>query len=88
MYSDCTFSELSYQVFRDFSSGIVPVVLGAAAEDYHSVAPHGSYIHVDNFISPAQLAHYLHSLANNDTLYNEFFTWKGKCETIVLLRSI
>jgi len=56
---------------------IVPVVMGAAREDYRNVAPPHSYIHVDDFASPRQLAAYLRKLDADDALYNDYFRWKG-----------
>ncbi len=52
---------------------ILPIVMGARREDYERSAPYKSFIHVDDFESPAQLAEYLHQLDKNDTLYNEYF---------------
>ena len=51
--------------------------MGALREDYEQVAPPHSYIHVDDFDSPQQLAQYLHKLDQSDDLYNEYFRWKG-----------
>lgn len=51
--------------------------MGAAPEDYERVAPPHSFIHVDYFQSPKQLAEYLTILDKNDSLYNEYFQWKG-----------
>ncbi|KAK2148268.1 hypothetical protein LSH36_506g01009 [Paralvinella palmiformis] len=59
------------------SNDIVPVVMGAHPDDYRAVAPPHSYIHVDDFESPRHLADYLKLLDQNDTLYNEYFAWKG-----------
>lgn len=56
---------------------VVPVVMGAHPQDYANVLPPHSYIHVDDFRSPRDLASYLHVLDANDTLYNEYFQWKG-----------
>ncbi|KAL5019318.1 hypothetical protein ScPMuIL_005040 [Solemya velum] len=57
---------------------VIPIVMGAAPEDYRRVAPSPhSYIHVDEFESPKALAEYLHKLDKNDDLYNEYFNWKG-----------
>jgi hypothetical protein len=61
---------------------VIPIVMGAAPEDYARVAPPHSYIHVDDFESPRHLAEYLHMLDKNDTLYNEYFRWKGSGEFI------
>ena len=56
---------------------IVPVVMGAAREDYRKVAPPHSFIHVDDFASPRELAAYLRKLDADDALYNDYFRWKG-----------
>lgn len=56
--------------------------MGARPEDYESSAPFNSYIHVDEFGSPAELAEYLKLLDTNDELYNSYFKWKGTGEFI------
>ncbi|XP_045174204.2 glycoprotein 3-alpha-L-fucosyltransferase A-like [Mercenaria mercenaria] len=56
---------------------VIPIVMGAAPEDYSRAAPPHSFIHVDEFQSPEELAQYLHKLDQNDDLYNEYFRWKG-----------
>jgi len=55
---------------------MLPIVMGARPRDYAKVAPPHSYIHVDDFAGPRQLAEYLHRLSNNDTEYEEYFEWK------------
>lgn len=59
------------------SSDVIPVVMGAHPDDYRAVAPPQSFIHVEDFNSPQDLAKYLHKLDKNDDLYNEYFQWKG-----------
>jgi len=61
-----------------FSYNILPVVMGARPEDYAAALPPHSYIHVDDFPSPQELAKYLLRLNANDTMYNEYFQWKSK----------
>ena len=56
--------------------------MGARPEDYAAVAPLHSYIHVDDFESPKELAAYLEKLNADDRLYNEYFAWKGTGEFI------
>ncbi|CAH8562736.1 unnamed protein product [Schistosoma turkestanicum] len=56
---------------------ILPIVMGASIEEYQRVAPPYSFIHVDQFESPAKLADYLKYLDKNDTAYNEYFAWHG-----------
>ena len=70
IHFDCTFDIV-------LRNDIIPVVMGAAPEDYKRVAPPHSYIHVDDFESPRELADYLIKLDRNDDLYNEYFGWKG-----------
>lgn len=57
---------------------VVPIVMGAAPEDYARAAPPHSFIHVDDFESPKELADYLLKLDKDDVLYNEYFAWKGQ----------
>ncbi|CAG5134563.1 unnamed protein product [Candidula unifasciata] len=61
---------------------VIPIVMGAAPEDYERAAPPHSYIHVDEFESPRELAEYLLKLDKHDALYNEYFQWKGTGELI------
>ena len=60
-----------------FRHDVIPIVMGAAPEDYKRAAPPHSYIHVEDFESPKELAEYLIKLDQNDDLYNEYFRWKG-----------
>lgn len=64
------------------SRNVLPIVMGARPEDYESGAPLKSYIHVDEFSSPKELAEYLHILDKDDELYNSYFKWKGTGEFI------
>lgn len=61
---------------------ILPIVMGAPREDYEKFAPQRSYIHVEDFKSPKDLADYLHILDKNINLYNAYFKWKGTGEFI------
>ena len=68
-------------VFGDcFRHKVVPVVMGARKRDYEAVAPPHSFIHVDDFTGPRQLADYLNLLAANDTLYNGYFRWRDEAK--------
>ena len=60
--------------------------MGARRRDYETVAPHNSFIHVDDFAGPRQLADYLHLLASNDTLYGEYFSWRERTWSLVNLQ--
>ena len=56
---------------------LVPLVAGGGSEAYKSVLPPNSYIDMERFNSPKQLAKYLKRLDSNDTLYQEYFEWKS-----------
>uniref|UniRef100_H2YWD9 Fucosyltransferase n=1 Tax=Ciona savignyi TaxID=51511 RepID=H2YWD9_CIOSA len=56
-------------------NGKVPVVWGPKKSDVEHLAPPGSFIHADDFESPAKLATYLLYLDKNDTAYREYFKW-------------
>ena len=56
--------------------------MGARPDDYKAVAPHHSFIHVDQFKGPRELAEYLLELDRDDEKYNQYFQWKGTGEFI------
>ncbi|XP_002128300.3 4-galactosyl-N-acetylglucosaminide 3-alpha-L-fucosyltransferase FUT6 [Ciona intestinalis] len=55
---------------------MVPVVWGPTKDDVLSVAPLDSFIHTDDFDSPAKLAEYLQFLDKNDDEYRKYFRWR------------
>jgi hypothetical protein len=61
---------------------LVPIGMGARPQDYERAAPYKSFIHVDDFDGPKQLAEFLKTLEENDEAYNDYFRWKGSGETI------
>ena len=66
-------TEKFFQVI-DGRRRIVPVVYGGA--DYRQLAPPHSYIDALRY-EPSRLAQLLRQLAANETLYEEYFWWKG-----------
>ena len=55
---------------------MIPIVMGAPREDYERVAPPHSFIHADDFLSPREMAEYLHYLDRHDAAYNQYFRWR------------
>lgn len=55
------------------SNFAVPVVWGAAREDYEAVAPPNSFIHVDDFKTADELIDHLNYLDGNDDAYLQYF---------------
>jgi len=61
-------------------NNVVPVVWGTRKEDYLRIAPPHSFIHAEDFSSPAELSKYLLYLDTNDTAYREYFRWRENPE--------
>ena len=61
--------------FNALSQGRVPIVWGPSKEDVTRLAPKHSFIHAEDFDSPANLAAYIQYLDKNDTAYGEYFQW-------------
>ena len=59
-----------------FRHDLVPIVMGARPQDYDRASPYKSYIHVDDFDGPKELAEFLKKVEENDDLYNDYFRWK------------
>ncbi len=55
---------------------MIPVVMGGTPENYATAAPPFSFIHVDDFSSPKELANYLQLLDKNESLFRKYGEWK------------
>ena len=62
--------------------------MGARPEDYERASPEHSYIHVDDFEGPKELAEFLHKLDQDDDLYNEYFQWKVSRGCFVIVQGV
>ena len=47
--------------------------MGASPEEYTRLAPQHSFLHVDQFKGPKELAEYLLELDRDEDKYNEYF---------------
>jgi len=56
--------------------------MGAPRVDYERAAPPESFIHVDDFESPRELADFLRAVAADRDRYNSYFRWQGTGEYI------
>ncbi|XP_053440100.1 3-galactosyl-N-acetylglucosaminide 4-alpha-L-fucosyltransferase FUT3-like [Nycticebus coucang] len=57
-------------------AGAVPVVLGPSRSCYERFLPPEAFIHVDDFQSPRDLAHYLQALDKDHARYLSYFHWR------------
>ncbi|XP_053369212.1 4-galactosyl-N-acetylglucosaminide 3-alpha-L-fucosyltransferase 9-like [Clarias gariepinus] len=64
------------KVFKPLMFGTVPVVLGTSRENYEQFIPADSFIHVDDFKSPQELAEHLTFLDKNPKVYEQYFNWR------------
>ncbi|XP_054031409.1 4-galactosyl-N-acetylglucosaminide 3-alpha-L-fucosyltransferase FUT6-like [Dryobates pubescens] len=58
------------------SSGTVPVVLGPSRENYERFLPPDSFIHINDFATAKELAHYLQELSEDAERYQSYFQWR------------
>ena len=65
---------------------VLPIVMGASEEEYRRVAPHNSFIHVNQFPGPRELAEYLHTLDRDDNKYNQYFQVGSRLELQKMVR--
>ncbi|XP_026767531.3 4-galactosyl-N-acetylglucosaminide 3-alpha-L-fucosyltransferase 9-like [Pangasianodon hypophthalmus] len=64
------------KLFNPLALGTVPVVLGPPRDNYEEYIPADSFIHVDDFKSPQELAKHLTFLDQNQEVYEQYFTWR------------
>lgn len=63
--------------YNSFQCGSIPVCFGTSRANYiENGVPNNSFIHVDDFRNPFDLAQYLYRVANNVTLYNSYLSWR------------
>ena len=73
---------ITEKVFRNgFKMGAVPIVWGAAKQDYEAILPPGSYILVEDFATYDQLVQYLNYLDKNNAAYIQYFKWRTNKST-------
>ena len=72
-WSALLFSELEFNISQES----VPVVLGGISKhDYAKFLPPNSYINIEDFSNPKDLADYLRFLEKNVTEYNKYHRWR------------
>ncbi|XDV33968.1 hypothetical protein PO909_004195 [Leuciscus waleckii] len=67
---------MTEKLFNPLAIGTVPVVIGPPRENYEQFIPSESFIHVDDFPSPKELADHLKLMDQNEDLYRQYFTWR------------
>ncbi|KAJ8047753.1 Alpha-(1,3)-fucosyltransferase 6 [Holothuria leucospilota] len=81
--NSCCSEYITDKLWKTFSWGIVPIVIGASKEDYLRLAPPNSFIYADDFETPEDLGDYLRKLDNTDEFYNDYFQWRQEGEAFL-----
>jgi hypothetical protein len=73
--SNCT-DYITEKFWRSLSHGLIPVVLQPSRADYERVAPHGSFIHFEDFgFDIERLASHLATVAADLNFYKSYVEW-------------
>ena len=67
---------ITEKLYNPLRLGAVPVVLGPPRHSYEKFIPKDSFIHVDDFNNPKELADYLNMLDQDEDKYHQFFSWQ------------
>ncbi|CAF3114872.1 unnamed protein product, partial [Rotaria sp. Silwood2] len=73
---DLYITENFWNIMSDNTHRLVPIVMGANEYDYARIAPKKSYIHIDHYKTPEDLAKYLIFLMKNPEKYLEYLKWR------------
>jgi alpha-1,3-fucosyltransferase len=73
-------TEKFWNIISNNTHRLVPIVMGAEENDYKRLAPTQSYIHVNRYKTPADLAEYLNYLINNPEKYLMYLQWREHTE--------
>ncbi|KAL0893091.1 hypothetical protein ABMA27_014730 [Loxostege sticticalis] len=72
---------ITEKVFHNaFSKGAIPVVMGAPVVDYEKLLPPNSFLHVNSFNSPRELAMEIIHLSTNDDYIKTYHKWRQNFE--------
>lgn len=61
-----------------YAKNAIPVVMGGRKASYNQILPPGSFIHVEDFASPKNLATYLLYLNQSNSELAQYFKWKPR----------
>jgi hypothetical protein len=79
---NCT-DYITEKFWRSLSHGLIPVVLQPSRADYERVAPHGSFIHFEDFgFNVTRLAEHLKRVAAEFELYQKYFGWRREYSSL------
>lgn len=69
---------ITEKLFGPMLLGTVPVVLGPSRQNYEEHIPADSFIHINDFATPKELAERLFYLDNSTSEYMKYFDWRNR----------
>lgn len=60
-----------------FEKEAVPIIMGTTKAILNQILPPHSYIHINDFVNPKRLAHYIIYLNNSPREFEKYFEWKN-----------
>ncbi|XP_014060464.1 4-galactosyl-N-acetylglucosaminide 3-alpha-L-fucosyltransferase 9 [Salmo salar] len=67
---------ITEKLYNPLAAGSVPIALGPPRQNYENFVPGDAFIHVDDFLSPKELANQLTLLHTNEEMYLRYFDWR------------
>jgi glycoprotein 3-alpha-L-fucosyltransferase len=64
-----------------YGKNSIPIVMGASQENYRKLLPPRSYLNIDDYAHPKDLATYIRYL-NSTGKYREYYAWKRDFEVL------
>ncbi|XP_070848085.1 4-galactosyl-N-acetylglucosaminide 3-alpha-L-fucosyltransferase 9-like [Chaetodon trifascialis] len=74
---------ITEKLYGPMSLGTVPIVLGPSRQNYEDHIPGDSFIHVEDFSTPKELAEWLLYLDQNNSEYVKYFNWASRFKVTV-----
>ena len=68
--------------WKGLDAGLVPVVMGTSIKTYTKQFPPNSFLHVDNFTNPAELATHIKHLSGHLDAYLRYHEWRKDYSTV------
>nr|AYF58455.1 alpha-(1,3)fucosyltransferase [Elephant endotheliotropic herpesvirus 1A] len=67
---------ITEKLYKPLLAGSVPIVLGAARQNYEKYVPSTAFIHIHDYNSVSDLVAHIRTLDKNRTLYLNYFQWR------------
>ena len=73
---------ITEKAWNSLTWGTIPIVNGPSIEGYEYYLPPNSFLHVENFSNPSELAKYMKYLQNNTEAYLKYHEWRSSYDIV------